>query len=133
MSELAQGFSDGHSINGSQETSCIYRKGFLLFLSYGTDRGSKGSRSSRGSNSSYPFNPWWRRLRGKIKVSSVSQTSNRNHINPIFPLIGILPYTNNHSHERGRWRFICIDIFCQRNHAHCTLFYILLSTKFDFK
>ena len=27
------GFSDGHSINGSQETSCIYRKGFLWFLS----------------------------------------------------------------------------------------------------
>ena len=33
MSELAQGFSDGHSINGSHETSCIHRKGFLLFLS----------------------------------------------------------------------------------------------------
>ena len=34
MSELAQGFSGSRSINGSQETSCIKRKGFLLFLSY---------------------------------------------------------------------------------------------------
>ena len=34
MSELAQGFSDWHSINGSQEASCIYRKGFLWFLSF---------------------------------------------------------------------------------------------------
>ena len=33
MSELAQGFSDGHSIYGSQETSCIERKGFFMFLS----------------------------------------------------------------------------------------------------
>ena len=37
---------------------CIKRKGFLLFLSYGTDRGSKGSRGSRGSNPSNPSNPW---------------------------------------------------------------------------
>ena len=36
ISKLAWGFSDGHSIIGSQETSCINRKGFLLFLSYGT-------------------------------------------------------------------------------------------------
>ena len=35
MSELVQGFSGSCSINGSQETSCIKRKGFLLFLSYG--------------------------------------------------------------------------------------------------
>ena len=34
MSELAQGFSDGHSIYGSQETSCIKRKGFIWFFSY---------------------------------------------------------------------------------------------------
>ena len=34
ISKLTWGFSDGHSINGSQETSCINRKGFLLFLSY---------------------------------------------------------------------------------------------------
>ena len=32
---LLEGFSDGHSINGSQETSCINRKGFIWFLSYG--------------------------------------------------------------------------------------------------
>ena len=36
MSELAQGFSGSRSINGSQETSCIERKGFLMFLSYST-------------------------------------------------------------------------------------------------
>ena len=35
MSELAQGFSGSCSINGSKETSCIYRKGFFMFLSYG--------------------------------------------------------------------------------------------------
>ena len=34
MSKLAQGFSDWRSINGSQEASCIYRKGFLWFLSF---------------------------------------------------------------------------------------------------
>ena len=33
----------------------INRKGFLLFLSYDTDRGSKGSRGSMGSNPSYPW------------------------------------------------------------------------------
>ena len=33
MSELAQGFSDSRSINGSYETSCIKRKGFFMFLS----------------------------------------------------------------------------------------------------
>ena len=31
---LLERFSDGHSIYGSQETSCIYRKGFIMFLSY---------------------------------------------------------------------------------------------------
>ena len=31
---LLERFSDGHSINGSQETSCINRKGFIRFLSY---------------------------------------------------------------------------------------------------
>ena len=31
---LLEGFTDGHIINGSYETSCINRKGFLLFLSY---------------------------------------------------------------------------------------------------
>ena len=30
---LLEGFTDGHIINGSKETSCINRKGFLLFLS----------------------------------------------------------------------------------------------------
>ena len=35
MSELAQGFSGSCNINGSQETSCIKRKGFIRFLSYG--------------------------------------------------------------------------------------------------
>ena len=34
ISKLAWGFSERHSINGSQETSCVIRKGFLLFLSY---------------------------------------------------------------------------------------------------
>ena len=33
---LLEGFTDGHIINGSYETSCINRKGFLLFLSYST-------------------------------------------------------------------------------------------------
>ena len=28
-------FSGSYSINGSQETSCIHRKGFIRFLSYG--------------------------------------------------------------------------------------------------
>ena len=32
ISELAQGFSDGYSINVSQETFCIKRKGFFRFL-----------------------------------------------------------------------------------------------------
>ena len=32
---MLEGFSDGHSINGSQETFCIKRKGFIMFLSYG--------------------------------------------------------------------------------------------------
>ena len=32
---LLERFSDGHSIYGSQETSCINRKGFIMFLSYG--------------------------------------------------------------------------------------------------
>ena len=36
ISKLAWGFSGSCSINGSQETSCIYRKGFFMFLSYGT-------------------------------------------------------------------------------------------------
>ena len=35
MSELAQGFSGSCNINGSQEPSCIKRKGFIRFLSYG--------------------------------------------------------------------------------------------------
>ena len=30
ISKLAWGFSDGHSIYGSLETSCIYRKGFIM-------------------------------------------------------------------------------------------------------
>ena len=32
---LLEDFQTGRSINGSQETSCINRKGFLMFLSYG--------------------------------------------------------------------------------------------------
>ena len=32
---LLEGFTDGHIINGSYETSCINRKGFIMFLSYG--------------------------------------------------------------------------------------------------
>ena len=58
---LLERFSDGHSIYGSQETSCIHRKGFLWFLSYDTDRGSRGSRGSKGSkgsNPSYPSDPF---------------------------------------------------------------------------
>ena len=31
---MLEEFPDGHSINGSPETSCINRKGFLTFLSY---------------------------------------------------------------------------------------------------
>ena len=31
---LLEGVPDGRSINGSKETSCINRKGFLMFLSY---------------------------------------------------------------------------------------------------
>ena len=58
ISKLAWGFSDGHSIYGSQETSCIKRKGFIMFLSYGTDRGSRSSRGSIGSNPFNPSNPW---------------------------------------------------------------------------
>ena len=30
---MLERFSGSYSINGSQETSCIHRKGFLLFLS----------------------------------------------------------------------------------------------------
>ena len=33
---LLEGFTDGHIINGSYETSCINRKGFIMFLSYST-------------------------------------------------------------------------------------------------
>ena len=58
---LLERFSGGHSIYGSQETSCIKHKGFLMFLSYGTDRGSRSSRGSKGSNPfnpSNPSNPW---------------------------------------------------------------------------
>ena len=33
---LLEGFPDDRSINGSKETSCINRKGFLMFLSYST-------------------------------------------------------------------------------------------------
>ena len=33
---LLEGFTDGHIINGSYETSCINRKGFIMFLSYGS-------------------------------------------------------------------------------------------------
>ena len=32
---LLEGFPDSRSIYGSQETSCINRKGFFMFLSYG--------------------------------------------------------------------------------------------------
>ena len=35
---LLEGFPDGHSINGSPETSCINRKGFIRFLSYSNHR-----------------------------------------------------------------------------------------------
>ena len=40
---------------------CIKRKGFLWFLSYDPDRGSRSSRGSKGStpsNPSNPSNPW---------------------------------------------------------------------------
>ena len=33
---LLEDFQTGRSINGSQETSCINRKGFIMFLSYST-------------------------------------------------------------------------------------------------
>ena len=46
---LLEGFPDGHSINGSPETSCINRKGFLMFLSY---------TQYPQANPSYPSNPW---------------------------------------------------------------------------
>ena len=55
---LLERFSGGHSIYGSQETSCIKRKGFFMFLSYGQDRSSRCSKGSRGSTPSYPFNPF---------------------------------------------------------------------------
>ena len=46
---LLEGFPDGHSINGSPETSCINRKGFLMFLSY---------TQYPQANPFYLFNPW---------------------------------------------------------------------------
>ena len=55
ISKLAWGFSDGHSINGSQETSCINRKGFLMFLSYGTQDQIRPIRN-------ISQNPCWRRI-----------------------------------------------------------------------
>ena len=46
---LLEGFTDGHIINGSYETSCINRKGFLLFLSYSSHRtGIRSIRPIRG-------------------------------------------------------------------------------------
>ena len=46
---LLEGFPDGHSINGSPETSCINRKGLLMFLSY---------TQYLQANPFYLFNPW---------------------------------------------------------------------------
>ena len=46
---LLEDFQTGRSINGSQETSCINRKGFLLFLSY---------TQYPQANPFYLFNPW---------------------------------------------------------------------------
>ena len=46
---LLEGFPDGRSINGSYETSCINRKGFIMFLSYGSHRtGIRSIRPIRG-------------------------------------------------------------------------------------
>ena len=57
ISELAQGFSDGHTINGSQETFCSKHKGFLWFLSC-SQIGVQEVQGFKGSNSSYPSYPW---------------------------------------------------------------------------
>ena len=50
---LLEGFTDGHNINGSYETSCIYPKGFIMFLSYCSHRTSiRPIRSIRGRETS---------------------------------------------------------------------------------
>ena len=46
---LLEGFPDGHSIKGSPETSCINRKGFLMFLS---------CTQHPQANPFYPSDPW---------------------------------------------------------------------------
>ena len=46
---LLEGFPESCSINGSQETSCINRKGFFMFLSY---------TQYPQANPFYLFNPW---------------------------------------------------------------------------
>ena len=46
---LLERFTVSRTINGSYETSCINRKGFLLFLSYGSHRtGIRSIRLIRG-------------------------------------------------------------------------------------
>ena len=55
---LLEDFQTGTASMARMRHLASSARGFLLFLSSGTDRGSKGSRSSRGSNSSYPSNPW---------------------------------------------------------------------------
>ena len=69
MSELAQGFSDGHSIYGSQETSCIQRKGFLRFLSYTKQRVQEVQKVQKvqEADPSYPHNQWYNRKLHSIK------------------------------------------------------------------
>ena len=49
---LLERFSEGHSINGSQETSCINRKGFIQFLS------CTQYPQANPSYPSYPSYPW---------------------------------------------------------------------------
>ena len=51
MSELAQGFSDGHSINGSQETSASTARGFYGFCLTSTTELIRPIRLIRGRKS----------------------------------------------------------------------------------
>ena len=52
---LLEDFQTGTASMARKRHLASSARGFLLFLSYGPDRGSMGSRRSMGSNPSYPW------------------------------------------------------------------------------
>ena len=69
----------------------INRKGFLLFLSYDTDRGSRSSKGSMGSSPSYPFNPWKKRNQEYSRLSCYYQTPQLRQISLLSQEFWIVP------------------------------------------